>query len=322
VNDYLAFVEVARSILSERPEQAFAELGLGELLSDPDSPEAEFAGYAFLEAQGFSGATTAALSRVALNDPVIQGAINGRGTLPLALPLEDVGPSVWMVFGPPPNEVLVDIPERGLVKATCSLAPDVRSALISDSYAHVVQLDSTVGSVLLPELQMKPLRPAITARIRFGAAAEMLGACDRMLEDAVVYTQARSQFGKSIASFQSMRDILAWASTERHQLRELLSCCWSLQPLRSPDVEIAAVAKALAGHCGLRIAQLTLQATGAIAFTAPHGHTGHNRRILALNAVAGSSAELQREIGAAARQSGTVPSLFSLDELATSLGGS
>lgn len=320
MNDYVAFVEVARSILSERPEQAFTELGLDEVLGDPHSPEAEFAGYAFLEAQGFTGATTSTLSRVALNEPVIQDAIDGLGTLPLALLLGDVGPSLWMAFGPPSNEVIVDIPECGLVKATCSLAPDVRSALISDSYAHVVQLDSTAGSVLLPELQMKPLRPAITARIRFGAAAEMLGACDRMLEDAVMYTQARSQFGKTIASFQSMRDILAWASTERHQLRELLSFCWSLQPLRLPDGEIAAVAKALAGTCGLRIAQLTLQATGAIAFTAPHGHAGHNRRILALNAVGGSSAELQREIGAAARQSGVVPALFSLDELATSLG--
>jgi hypothetical protein len=320
VNDYLAFVEVARSILTDRPEQAFAELGLDELLRDTNSPEAEFAGYAFLEAQGFSGATTAALSRIALNDPTIHDAIDGRRTLPLALMLGGLGSEIWMVLGPPPSEVIVDIPERGLVHATCSSVPGARSALISDSYAHVVQLDSAAGSVLLPEPQMKSLRPAMTARIRFAAAAEILGASDRMLEDAVVYTQARTQFGKTIASFQSMRDILAWAATERHQLRELLSCCWSLQPLRSPDVELAAVAKALAGTCGLRIAQLTLQATGAIAFTAPHDHPGHNRRVLALNGVGGSSAELQREIGAAARQSGTVPSLFSLDELAASLG--
>jgi hypothetical protein len=320
VNDFLAFVETARAVLSDRPERAFAELGLDELLSDPDSPEAEFAGYAFLEAQGYSGTTTSVLSRIALNDPMIHQTIDDQGDLPLALPLEAVGASLWMLFGPPPNEVIVDIPERGLVKATYSVVPDVRSALISDSYAHVVHIDSAAGKILLSESQMRPLRPAVTARIRLGAAAEILGACDRMLEDAVAYTQARSQFGKPIASFQSMRDILAWASTERHQLRELLSCCWSLEPLRSPDDELAAIAKALAGTCGLRIAQLTLQATGAIAFTAPHGHAGHNRRILALNAVAGSPAELQREIGAAARRSGVVPSLFSLDQLAASLG--
>jgi Acyl-CoA dehydrogenase, C-terminal domain len=320
MNDYLAFVEVARDILAERPEHAFAELGLDEILSDPDSPEAEFAGYAFLEAQGFSGATTSALSRVALNDPMIQDAFGDQAPLPLALPLDGTASDSWMAFGPPSNEVLVDIPERGLVRTSCSPAPDARSALISDDYAHVVQLNSTTESVLLPEPQMKSLRAALTARLRFGAAAEMLGACDRMLEDALIYTQARTQFGKTIASFQSMRDLLAWASTERHQLRELLTCCWSLQPLRSPDGGLAVVAKALAGTCSLRIAQLTLQATGAIAFTAPHDHSGHHRRILALNVVAGTSAELQREIGAAARQSGTVPSLFSLDQLATSLG--
>lgn len=320
MNDFLAFVEVARSILTERPDQAFVELGLDELLHDSDSPESEFAGYAFLEAQGFTGATTPALSRIALNDPTVRDAIGGRGELPLALPLEGPEAPVWMVFGPPPNEVIVDVPGRGLVETTATLVPDVRSGLIDDRYAHVVQLDPDAGNVVLPEHQMKPLRAAVTARIRFGAAAEMLGACDRMLEDAVTYTQARIQFGKTIASFQSMRDILAWASTERHQLRELLTCCWSLQPLRMPDVEIAAVAKALAGECGLRIAQLTLQATGAIAFTAPNDHASHNRRILALNGVGGSSAELQREIGAAARKTGVVAPLFSLDQLATSLG--
>jgi hypothetical protein len=316
----LAFVEVARSILCERPSQAFAELGLDELLCDPDSPEAEFAGYAFLEAQGFTGAITSVLSRVALNDPTVRNAVDERATVPLALPLEGVESSTWMVFGPLSDEVIVDIPTRGLVQATCTLVPDIRSGLIDDSYAHVVQLDPATGKVLLPEPQMKPLRPAIGARVRLGAAAEILGACDRMLEDAVTYTQDRTQFGKTIASFQSMRDILAWASTECHQLRELLSCCWSLRPLRYPDVEIAVVAKALAGTCGLRVAQLTLQATGAIAFTAPHDHASHNRRILALNSVGGSSAELQRKIGAAARKSGVVPSLFSLGQLATSLG--
>jgi hypothetical protein len=319
MDDYVSFVEVARTILSERPDKAFTELGLDELLLDPDSAEAEFAGYAFLEAQGFSGAATWALSRVGLNDPVLHDVLDRQDALPLALPLENSGSSIWMVFGPPSNEVVVDIPSRGLLKTICSFVPDVRSALIGDTYAHVVKLDAGEGKVLLTEPQMKPLRPAITARIRLGAAAEILGACDRMLEDAVIYTQARSQFGKTIASFQSMRDILAWASTECHQLREFLCFCWSLQPLRSPNADIAAVAKALAGTCGLRIAQSTLQATGAIAFTAPHGHSGHHRRILALDGVAGSSAELQREIGTAARQSGIIPPLFGLDELADSI---
>lgn len=320
MNDYSAFVEVAREILSNRPGHAFAELGLDEILNDLDSPEAEFAGYAFLEAQGFCGATTSALSRVALNDPVLLEALGRWDHLPLALPLDPSGSSMWMVFGPPSTEVIVDIPGRGLVKTSCSLLPHMRSALIVDGYAHVLQLDCVTGEMLHSDPQMEHLRPQIRARIRFGAAAEILGACDRMLEDAVIYAQARSQFGKTIASFQSMRDILAWASTERHQLRELLSCCWSLQPLRSPDPELAAMAKALAGTCGLRIAQRTLQVTGAIAFTAAHSHADHHRRILALDGVEGSSAELAREFGASARQSGIIPSFFSLDQLAVSIG--
>ena len=319
MNDYIAFREVAREILTKRPTQAFAELGLSELLADPSSPEAEFAGFAFLEAQGFTGAVTPALSRIALSDAILHNAVERLTDLPLALPLKGTESAIWMIFGSPSNEVIADIPRCGLVATTCSLLPEVRKELVSDAYAHIVRVDVAEGQVLVPDNQMQALRPAITARVRLSAAAEILGACDRMLEDAVSYTQARTQFGKTIASFQAIRNILAWASTERQQLRELLSCCWSLQPLRSPDVELAAVAKALAGSCGMRIAQATLQATGAIAFTAPPSHGGHHRRILALDAIGGSSSELHREIGEAARTSGIVPSHFSLDQLAASI---
>jgi hypothetical protein len=320
VDDYDEFLQVAREILLHRPAAAEEELGLDEVLTTPGSPEAEVAGYAFLEAQGFTGATSSTLSRIALADPALGAATGHPARLPLAWPLDPTPGSSWIAFGPTTDRALVDLPERGLVSLPCSVAPPGRNGLLVDDYAHIVVIDPAAGDVLVPEATMRPLRRAILARVRLGSAAEILGAADRMLEDALRYTQTRIQFGRPIATFPAIRDLLAWAATERYQLREFLAYCWSLQPLSSPDENLSEIAKALAGTCGLKIAQATMQATGAMAFTAEYSHGALHRRILALDVAAGSCSTLNREIGARARSTGEVPSYFSLDQLAASLG--
>jgi hypothetical protein len=319
VGDYGEFLAVSREILLHRPAGAAEELGLDEALTTPGSPEAEIAGYAFLEAQGFTGATSSTLSRIALADPALDNATGDLAHLPLAWPLDATPSSGWIAFGSTTDRALVDLPERGLVALPCSVAPNGRMGLVEDDYAHLVVINPAGGDVLVPEATMRLLRPAMLARVRLGAAAEILGAADRMLEDALRYTQTRIQFGRPIATFPAIRDLLAWGATERHQLREFLAYCWSLQPLSSPDENLSEIAKALAGTCGLKIAQATMQATGAMAFTAEYGHGALHRRILALDAAAGSCATLNREIGARARSTGEIPSYFSLDQLAASL---
>jgi hypothetical protein len=320
VGPYDEFLRVSREILTHRPAGAAQELGLGELLDGPPSPESECAGYAFLEAQGFTGTSSTSPSRIALADPALSGAAASHAAKrPLAWPMDPTPSTAWIAFGSISDRVIVDVPDRGLVDLSCLAAPNGRQGLVEDDYAHIVVVDPASGDVLVPESEMRLLRGAVLARVRLGAAAEILGAADRMLEDALHYTQARVQFGRPIATFPAIRDLLAWAATERHQLREFLAYCWSLQPLSSPDENLSEIAKALAGTCGMRIAQATMQATGAMAFTAEYNHGALYRRILALDAAAGSCAELNHVIGARARTTGEVPSYLSLEQLAASL---
>jgi hypothetical protein len=319
VGDYEEFLRVSRDILTSRQGDATKDLGLDELLDRPNDPSAEVAGYAYLEAQGFTASVSSVLSRVALADPVLGGIATHLTSIPLAWLVDDRVVPTWVVFGDPTDQVLVDLPDRGLVAVPCSAAPAASSGLIEDTYAHLVIVDPIGGEVLVPESTMRERRSAILARQRLGAAAEMLGAADRMIEDALRYTEGRIQFGRPLATFPAIRDLLAWAATERHQLREYLATCWSLTPLTSPADDLSAIAKALAGVCGLKIAQATMQATGAMAFTAEYGHGALYRRILALDTVAGSCTVLNRQIGAKARLTGELPSLFRLDQLATSL---
>ncbi|MCZ6712459.1 MAG: acyl-CoA dehydrogenase family protein, partial [Deltaproteobacteria bacterium] len=71
--------------------------------------------------------------------------------------------------------------------------------------------------------------------------------------------------------------------------------------------ELAAAAKAFAGHGGRRVAQRSLQCFGAISFTDEHPHHRYLRRIHTLDALLGTSYELERELGAALAASGRAP---------------
>ena len=70
---------------------------------------------------------------------------------------------------------------------------------------------------------------------------------------------------------------------------------------------VAAAAKAFAGRGGRRVAQRSLQCFGAISFTDEHAHHRYLRRIHTLDAVLGSTYELERELGAALAGSGIAP---------------
>ena len=62
--------------------------------------------------------------------------------------------------------------------------------------------------------------------------------------------------------------------------------------------------KALAGRNGRRACERSLQVLGGIGFTAEHEHHHHHSRVLALDALLGSSAELTHDLGAWLRTSG------------------
>ena len=64
------------------------------------------------------------------------------------------------------------------------------------------------------------------------------------------------------------------------------------------------VVKALAGRNGRKACERSLQVLGGIGFTAEHEHHHHHSRVLALDALLGTSAQLTRQLGTWLRTSG------------------
>jgi alkylation response protein AidB-like acyl-CoA dehydrogenase len=99
-------------------------------------------------------------------------------------------------------------------------------------------------------------------------AAEALGACDRLLSEAVAYASQRKQFGKPIGSFQAVKHGLANVKVKLEYARPVVwRAAWSVAqgtPHRSIH---ASMAKLAACEAATLAAKSALQAHGAIGYT-------------------------------------------------------
>jgi alkylation response protein AidB-like acyl-CoA dehydrogenase len=102
----------------------------------------------------------------------------------------------------------------------------------------------------------------------FGAlatAAQLVGAAEALLNDAVDYAKQRTQFGRPIGSYQALKHKLADVHIAIELARPLVyGAALSLAPR---DVSAA---KAAASEAGLLAARSALQTYGAIGFTQEH----------------------------------------------------
>jgi alkylation response protein AidB-like acyl-CoA dehydrogenase len=114
----------------------------------------------------------------------------------------------------------------------------------------------------------RALQAAALDRGALASAAQQLGACDRMLELAVVYTSERRQFGVPVGSFQAVKHMLADVKVKLEYARPLVyraadSLARGLTR-RAVHVSMAAVAASEAANLAAKTA---LQAHGAIGYT-------------------------------------------------------
>ena len=274
------------------------------------------AGYAFLEMQGFHAASSIALSVVALADAALVDFAQielARTVLTVPLSVSSDGGRAVSLGARDDCRVIVDVPGRGLIEIPrgdpVGSGPDTG---IGDGYIETIGFDASACAVLISESAYQGFRTQVVARARVAAAAEVLGACDRLICDAVEYARNRVQFGVPIAAFQAIQHSLAWAATDRHQLTMLVDQAICQAAEGSIDPNLAEVAKALAGSVSRRISQITLQVTGAMGFTWEYPHNQLNRRCMILDQVLGSSAELHDILGKNMRRTQMVPRLVSL----------
>jgi alkylation response protein AidB-like acyl-CoA dehydrogenase len=129
----------------------------------------------------------------------------------------------------------------------------------------------------------------------FGCVLEMLGAAEGALARAVEHAHAREQFGQPIGKFQAVRHLLAWAMTDCAAIETAAMAAVALDAAAPPRYD--AIVKALAGRNARRACERSLQALGAIGFTAEHEHHHFHSRVLALDSLLGTSSELTHELG-------------------------
>lgn len=272
------------------------QFGLDDLLTS-DDPEQRNAAFAVAEAQGRTGGVSEAVSRIALAGTDVPSGTRYATHL---VQVSSRRPSLIGLLGNDGSDVeLVLVDANG---SACGLSREElkpMSSPLDPDYLTVFSYEPESGRVL-----RVPGMDSVTARARLACSAEMLGACETMLDDAVQYTGSRRQFGAPLASFQAVAHSLAWAATEIEQLRALLRVSLTNDAVCAPDHTIAAATKSMAGTVGKRVAQITLQVTGGMGFTWEYSHNALHRRVLALDAVAGSSDVLNLELGRFLRQQG------------------
>ena len=310
--DYVGFRDAAAAILNRHSGAAALDaFGFADVYAD--GPEDLRPAYAFLEAQGSGCVSTPALGLLPLagiRDDRLAAA-DGGSTL-LGAPLgrsSRVAVAGWT----PGDRVVVDRPGAGLAFVDDpAAARRTPPAPVADDYLTVLDLDRAECRVVVPEDEAQALREGIVVRAQLGAAAELLGLTDRLLEDAAAYTGQRKQFGRTLSSFQAMQHLLAWGATERHQLACLFDIAVASSAAGDLDPQLARAVKAMAGRTFHAVAQAAIQVTGAISFTWEYSLNRLHQRGMALDQLAGSASDLVAAIGRQARTEGVVPELFTL----------
>jgi alkylation response protein AidB-like acyl-CoA dehydrogenase len=112
-----------------------------------------------------------------------------------------------------------------------------------------------------------------------GAAAEMLGAAQRLLDMSVDHAKHRIQFGRPVGSFQAVKHHCA----NMHVIVETMrASVWGAAAALSSSAsasEAVSIAKSYCGPAARRVASTALQVHGGIGFTSEHALHHHLKRI-------------------------------------------
>jgi alkylation response protein AidB-like acyl-CoA dehydrogenase len=105
-------------------------------------------------------------------------------------------------------------------------------------------------------------------------AAELLGAGERLLDEAVGYARQRRQFGRAIGEYQALKHALADVRVALDFARPLVYvAALSLRSGSGDATRDVSAAKVAAGDAAYAAARTALQVHGAIGYTAEH-HLG------------------------------------------------
>lgn len=237
----------------------------------------------------------------------------------LVVALERLGR--WCVPGPVAESIAVapvllaeDDRSAGLASgeliATVALPPDAPRAVDAEAAGLVLlATDAGVSEAATGESHQSvdpsrrlydvtatgdPWQADVERAYRFGAlatAAQLVGAGEALLTDAVEYARQRTQFGRVIGSYQAIKHKLADVHIAIELARPLVyGAALTLEPR---DVSAA---KAAASEAGLLAARASLQTHGAIGFTQEHDLSLWLLRVQALRSAWGDPEAHRRRV--------------------------
>jgi hypothetical protein len=284
---------------------ALDALGWWPLLDDLDDADARAAVFAVFRAQGRHLASSPALGGL-LAQPYLDpaGAAPGDVVATITRRSPRRGPVTVVVGDVGGRRLLVRRPGHGAAVVDSGAVTLRRVDVPGRLALHEVEVDDatlaqspTIDDAAVTEAGPRSLRLG-----RIAAALEVLGAAEGALALALEHAAAREQFGQPIATFQAVRHLLAWARTDCAAIEAVAHAAVARHLAAPPRFD--EIAKALAGRNGRRACGRTLQVLGAIGFTAEHDHHHFHSRVLALDALLGTSAELTPALGAWLRATG------------------
>lgn len=288
-----------QAMVGSRPAtSALDQLGWWELVGQLDDADARAAVFATFRAQGRMLASSAALGGL-----LAQPYLDGSSTPDIVAAVRRRSPgrgAVWVVVGEIEHRrVLFDDPSIGvrLVEPEAIGELGIRRVEVPGRLAlHEVAVDLSAHEPWPTAAPIDDVRARSRYLGRVALASEILGAAEAAVALAVQHARDREQFGQPIGTFQAVRHLVAWARTECVAVEGVVRA--AIDVLDDPPERYGEVVKAIAGRNGRRACQRSLQVLGGIGFTAEHPHHHHYSRVLALDALLGTSAELAAELGA------------------------
>ncbi|MCY3631044.1 MAG: acyl-CoA dehydrogenase family protein [bacterium] len=172
------------------------------------------------------------------------------------------------------------------------------------AYRH---LSVRVAAHFLTPLEAEATWETAVAAARVALAHQLIGGARWMLAEARQHALDRVQFGRPVASFQSIRHKLAESLVQIEGAASVAGAC-----VHDPDPMLAALAKSLAGQAALTTAAHTQQVLAGMGFTAEHRFHLWLKRMLVIDTLFGSASSLPTEIGQDLLTRGTAPRLIQL----------
>ncbi len=297
------FVDAARDVLRDSGGSAALDsLDWWDLTDQLDDLTCRLAVFALFRAQGHELVSTPALGAV-LAQPYLALLEAAPGDLLGTIHRRSRrrGPTTLIVGDPADLAGRRALLDDGSGVVVCEVDRlDLRPVATPGRLAvHEVVAPDADSSVLDPESLAGP-RAASLRLGRTAVAAELLGAAEGAVQMAVEYAAARHQFGHPIGTFQAVRHLLAWARTDTVAIAAVVRQAELLDHEAGPRFD--EVVKAIAGRNALRACERSMQVLGGVAFTAELDHHVFHSRVLQLDALLGTSAELTHALGSWVRE--------------------